>query len=269
MPLRERARGAGLNPDRADIIVAGLLRVHDEGIRAGLLYEMVDAFNQTAPRKSSGDRPDRLRAVQAFASSCHHDHRHAEHVAHLALRLFDELAAARVDESNGWSTPANRELLHAAALLHDVGYLINYSKHHKHSHHLIIHSGLSGFSRRELSIVANIARYHRGARPKRKHSHFAQLNPADQDLVNRLAGIIRVAVGLDRSHAQRISDVVVHLDRDEAVIESVAEEEPDVELWGARRKSRLFSRIFDHQPRFVWRQAASASSHKPENCHVA
>ena len=81
-------------------------------------------------------------------------------------------------------------MLEAASLLHDVGYFIDYTKHHKHSYHLIRYAKLFDFSPRETEIIANLARYHRKALPKKKHENFSRLSTGDQELVRRLGGIL-------------------------------------------------------------------------------
>ncbi|MHC5002970.1 MAG: Ppx/GppA phosphatase family protein [Planctomycetota bacterium] len=271
LPLRERKRVPGLNPDRADIIVAGLtivdrvlkhlhvnrLCVHDQGIRAGLLHATID---ELWPESAdlNGQPFDRLRAVRQFAAACHHEQHHAEHVASLAMQLFNDLAAALGGDAT-WSKPGSGELLLAAALLHDVGYLINYSKHHKHTYHLIQHSGLPGFTRRELEVVANIARYHRGAKPRSRHANLDGLEASDRELVRRLAAILRLAVGLDRSHAQQVRGIAVRAGEDGVVVDVDAAAKPEVELWGAARKRGLFEETFGMPLELRWVQRAAAA----------
>jgi exopolyphosphatase/guanosine-5'-triphosphate,3'-diphosphate pyrophosphatase len=176
MTPAERLAMPGLNPGRADIIVAGLataaelmarmdaraLLVSAYGIREGLLLDTARVSPTVADPGEA-----RRRSVTAFAERSRFEEPHARHVQRLALELFDQIGASL------GCTEADRQTLADAALLHDVGYVINYSRHHKHSYHLITHADLLGMTPEEQLIVANVARYHRGAAPKAKHSTFA------------------------------------------------------------------------------------------------
>ncbi|MEO1130266.1 MAG: hypothetical protein AAFX05_11255, partial [Planctomycetota bacterium] len=275
MSVRQRSNIPGLSPDRAEIIVAGVLiadrvmsrlgvnrlQTHDGGIRDGLLLTMIDEIFSLD--RSSPSRPelDRLQEVRRFAVKCNYESRDAEHVATLALSVFDQLAVQRGEPDEDLFTAENRELLEAAAILRDVGYLVNYARHHKHSYHLIIHSGLRGFTSRELSIVANVARYHRRALPKTKHASFAKLPPEDQKIVSGLAAILRVADGLDRTHTQTVEGVRVQLAEDHAAFAIDANERPNVNIWGAKRKAKLFHNFFGLEPRFEWSGAGHNGQH--------
>jgi exopolyphosphatase/guanosine-5'-triphosphate,3'-diphosphate pyrophosphatase len=258
----------GLVPDRADIIVAGiavvdrlmrrfkvnLLQVHSRGVRDGLLLTMIDN-NLGAP---STDPVNRDAAIDRFAAACTGEHElaHGKHVAFLAGRLFEQLAERFKLNAD------DRPFLEAAARLQDVGYLINYDQHHKHSYHLILNSRLAGFRPRELELIANIARYHRGAKPKLKHANFRQLSPEDQQRVPQLAAILRLAGGLDRSHSQSVKDVVMKFDKDsadEAELRVVAETEPEVDLWGARRRAKYFHKVFGVKLSVEWQPPAGAN----------
>lgn len=267
-PVRARTRIPGLSPDRAEIIVAGLaiaervmkrlgvngLRVHDRGIRDGIILAMIrEIFPQASADGSvlAHDPHDRLRCARQFGTSCRYEELHSNHVARLSVRLFDQLAAY-MKGNRQWATPDARELLEAAAILHDVGYFINYARHHKHSYHMIIHSDLQGFTHREREIVANVARYHRRSVPKKRHANFAALAEGDRELVKRLAAVLRVADGLDRRHVQGVRSLDVVPQRGRLQIVVNAEEDPSVDLWGAERKKDLFEEVFDTRLEFAW-----------------
>jgi exopolyphosphatase/guanosine-5'-triphosphate,3'-diphosphate pyrophosphatase len=280
MPLRTRMRVPGLSADRADIIVAGAaivdgimrhlgvnrLKVHDRGVRDGLLLTMVGALFPDA-EKTSAAPPDRARAVRQFAASCGYEERHCAHVARVAGQVFDELARRFPGPQGGWSEPDARGVLEAAALLHDVGYLVNYSRHHQHTYHLIAHSGLPGFTPREIELIANVARYHRRGKPKMKHPPFASLPKRDRDLVKRLAAILRIADGLDRNRMQNVRAVALRIQADAVTFVLDAGDDPAVDIWGAERKARLFQDVFGLKPRFRWKGAARAA-HAARRSHV-
>src|SRR5262249_42707045 len=170
-------------------------------VRDGLVLTMIDRSLDVP----SADPADREAAINRFAAACTGEYElaHGKQVARLANRIFGQIA--ELFHLN----PDDLPLLETAARLQDVGYLINYDQHHKHSYHLILNSRLAGFRPRELELIANIARYHRGARPKAKHANFRQLAPEDQRRVEQLAAILRLAGGLDRSHSQQVKDVTV------------------------------------------------------------
>ena len=256
MSLEERTKVAGLNPRRADIIVAGLLvierilrhlkvnvvQIHTGGVRDGLLLTMT---HQPASAVKAATPEQRRQAVERFAERCGTDLVHASQVARLAGRLLEELA-----EPLGLKL-ADRPLIEEAALMANVGYLINYDKHHKHSYQLIRNSDLPGYERDDLRIVANIARYHRGARPKRKHSNFAVLTDKDQDRVAKMAAILRLAFALDRTHQQQVRDLRASVTSDHVEITVQTTGDAEVDLWAARRKVDLFERVFSRSVYFA------------------
>jgi len=262
MPAKARRNVQGLSSDRADIIVAGLaiidrlmrrfkvnrLQVHNRGIRDGLVLTMIDSTLGT----TSQDPHDQDAAIERFAAGCGVDLAHGRQVARLAGSIFAQLHAR-------WGMRAeDRPLLEAAARLQDVGYLIDYDKHHKHSYHLILNSGLAGFRPQELELIANIARYHRGGKPKAKHANYERLAPADQERARRLAAILRVAGGLDRSHSQQVRDVQLEFAHNAMVMHVIADEMPEVDLWGARRRCDFFEWVFDIPLSVAWRDPRDA-----------
>ena len=123
------------------------------GIREGLLLEVARVMPTIADPGEA-----RSRSVREFAERCHYEEPHSRQVQRLALQLFDSIG-----ERLGCA-PEDRRILADAALLHDVGYHINYEGHNKHSYHLVLHADLLGMSPTEQVIVAHVSRYHRGAR---------------------------------------------------------------------------------------------------------
>ncbi len=172
-------------------------------------------------------------------------------MAYLAGQIFDGLKDEYELPEEG------RELLTAAALLHDIGYLIGHAKHHKHAYHLILHGDLPAFSAREVELIANVARYHRKARPKKKHATFARLQKNDRRLVIYLSGILRVADGLDRTQTQAVRSVECRIEDDRIKLVTEAEAPPRVELWDANRKAGLFEKVYSMRLKLDWKPPES------------
>jgi exopolyphosphatase/guanosine-5'-triphosphate,3'-diphosphate pyrophosphatase len=250
MSLDKRSKVPGLNPNRADIIVAGLaiiervmrhlhvnvVQVHTRGVRDGLLLTMVQ---QGRPQAVSAD--ERRAAIEQFAQSCGVDLPHALQVARIAASLWEQLAAPL------GLKPEDRELIEAAALVANVGYLISFEGHHKHSYHLILNSELPGFEREQLRLLAAVARYHRGAPPKQKHDEYYELGTNDRRRVASLAAILRLALALDRTHQQHVAEVRARVEKDGVQISVQATGDADVDLWAASRKVELFEKVFGRE----------------------
>ena len=66
---------------------------------------------------------------------------------------------------------------------------------------------MNSFSRTDLDLIANVARYHRKAHPSQRHLAFSQLHPDQQQIVRKLSAILRVADSLDFTHDQTVKAV--------------------------------------------------------------
>jgi exopolyphosphatase/guanosine-5'-triphosphate,3'-diphosphate pyrophosphatase len=168
---------------------------------------------------------------------------HSLQDAQLAVVLFDLLAGLHnlADEY--------RDLLYCAGLLHDIGYVEGYWGHHKTAYKLIVKADLPGLTDRERLIVANVARYHRGARPKRKHDGFAALDEDDREVVTVLGALLRLADGLDRSHSDAVAGIDAWLDGDDLVILVDCPFGCPAEIWAGEKKGRFLGDVLGVQVR--------------------
>ena len=249
MSIAERQTVPGLNAARSDIIVGGLavaaevaarveakeLVVSAYGIREGILLESA----HVAPLAADPGEA-RERSVLQLAERTHYEAPHSQHVQKLALQLFDSIGQRL------GCTPEERHLLADAALLHDIGYHISYDKHNKHSYHLIEHAELLGMTPSEQIVVANVARYHRGAEPKKKHANYGGLDKPLRKTIMRLSAILRVADGFDRGHASAVAEIKVRWLERAVRLTAVPRRHTlnlRLDLWGAARKSNLLSEL--------------------------
>jgi exopolyphosphatase/guanosine-5'-triphosphate,3'-diphosphate pyrophosphatase len=257
MSPAERLKVPGLNKERADIILAGLcvaaevlgrvdsraLVVSRYGIREGIV---LDAARVAPVAADPGEA--RERSIRELGERCRYDEPHARHVRELSLQLFDALG-----ERLGLHAP-DRQLLGDAALLHDIGYHISYDTHHKHSYHLILHADLLGISPADQVILANVARYHRGALPSRSQRNYGSLDKDSRRRIKRLAALLRIADGLDRGHVGAVGQIKVRWSARSLRITpqpAAAGGAMRLELWGASRRQSLLERVAATRVEFV------------------
>jgi exopolyphosphatase/guanosine-5'-triphosphate,3'-diphosphate pyrophosphatase len=242
----------GLDPSRADIIPAGAIileqtfkefgikemTVSEYALREGIV---LDTMEKSAQRPSFHHLSDiRNSSVQSLSEQFQNEIKHGRQVADLALKIFDQT------EKLHHLTIVEREYLEVAALLHEIGLAISHALHHRHSYYIIKNAELMGFTENEKEIIANVARYHRKSHPKLKHEGFRPLSPEDQKLVSKLAAILRIADGLDRTHSGKITDVAVRSRGKKLrfLISTKKKKDVEIEFWGAERKKDLFESTF-------------------------
>ncbi len=254
--VKARLAIPGLDPKRIDTLLpaavvlrclselSGLNEVTlcDKAIREGVIYDFIVRHREGL--KAENDIPDvRRRNVIGLARRCQAPEVHSLHVANLALSLFDQTKKAhRLGEQE-------RTWLEYAAILHDVGYLINPRQHHKHAYYLIKHGDLGGLRAEDIDMVANIARYHRRALPSLKHEGFDLLTPRSQRVVKILASLLRIADGLDRTHFSLVQAVRVKFGK-QITIELQLTGDAEMELWAAKSRADLFEQVFHRRTQF-------------------
>jgi exopolyphosphatase/guanosine-5'-triphosphate,3'-diphosphate pyrophosphatase len=248
---KEKLKIPGLDPRRRDISVPGGLLlswilkrtgaeaivVGDRGLREGILLDYVARQGQ----RRTPDRDVRARSVDRLLRRGNAEVMHAAHVARLALELFDKTHGLHQ------LSATEREWLQYGALLHDIGCYVGYAKHQRHSYYLITHGDLTGFSAEEVEVLASLARYHKGGGPKESHENWRRMNPYLRPVVEKLAALLRIADGLDRSHRQLVTSVACSVRSRKVVFEVTARGDCEAELDGAGKKSDLFERVFDRR----------------------
>lgn len=241
----ERGGVPGIKASRGDLILAGALVIDgvmeaggfdafeatEAGLREGVFFERLYSDGL-----SSDVRRD---AVRNLASQYHTDFAHSEHVARLALEIWDALAAQGLHGGE----PEERELVWAAAMLHDIGVAVDYDDHHKHSRYLILNAGLPGFSPRETALIGQAARYHRKGNPS-----LGEFEPVtikgDSGRLNRIAASVRLAEQLERSRDQSVHACEVLVRNGTAELRLRASGDTRIARWAAERQGDLFKRAF-------------------------
>ncbi|MCW9708996.1 Ppx/GppA phosphatase family protein [Fodinibius salsisoli] len=248
----ERSELNGLDKKRIDIIVPGVellryliqtldireIRISEDALREGMILDYIQKEKGDLDLNLKSYYPDpRRRSVYELLRKCDWHEDHSTHVTNSALKLFDKLQEELALQDG------DRELLEYASLMHDIGYYISHRKHHKHALYLIRYADLRGFREDEIEVMANVARYHRRSTPKKRHKRYRKLDKPLKKKVRQLSGILRVADGMDRSHYQNVKDLDIEITDDQITLFITTKADPQLEIWGAKRKSKLFEEV--------------------------
>lgn len=240
--LEARLQIPGLDPRRADLSVAGAVLLDtivrrlgaddftlcDLALREGLVLDYIHR-NSARIRKVERYPDVRRRSIVELGERCGYWSEHAQQVARLAVSVFDQTRSVH------GLTDKEREWLEYAALLHDIGVHISYERHHRHSYYLIKNGDLRGFDPVEIEIMGLVARYHRQATPKKSHDGYGDLGGGVRRTVRVLSAILRLAEGLDRSHAQALTGIDLYPRGDDYLATLRASGDAELELWAAHR----------------------------------
>lgn len=246
----------GIDPRRADIILAGALILETAieelkikeillspyALREGIVYDTFEKMSTSELHKHIVDL--RYETVVNLAQRYNNFDEHTKFVTEIALKIFDFLIP--IHNLGNYE----REILKYSSLLHDIGYWISHDQHHKHSYYIIIHSDLPGFTNEEADIIATIARYHRKSHPKKKHPEFSKFEQDIQNVIKVLAGILRIAEGIDRRQKQYVQDINVNNNNIDTIknktskleiklVQKSPKYKIDIEVWGANRRKDL------------------------------
>ncbi len=180
------------------------------------------------------DQQEKIEQVRRFARACRYEMEHSEQVLKLSILLFEKL------------TPVHRlhahdlYLLTCAAILHDIGWMQGRQAHHKKAMQMILNETGLPLDETERKMVALIARYHRKALPGDDHAFYQDLPAPRQKQVCLLAGILRMADGLDRSHMSAVQDIDVRMDEKSVLVRCTTRGPASAERVAAQKKGDLF-----------------------------
>ena len=255
--IEERLATPGMDPRRADLSVAGSVlfdtivrrlgadefTLCDLALREGLVLDYIHR-NSARIRKVERYPDVRRRSIVELGERCRYWSEHAQQVARLALNIFDQTRSVHA------LSDREREWLEYGALLHDIGVHISYERHHRHSYYLIKNGDLRGFDPQEIEVIALIARYHRQATPKKSHDGYGDLKTPLRRTVKVLSAMVRLAEGLDRSHAQALAGIDLYPRGDDYLARLRATGDAELELWAAHRHVAPLEGILGKPVRF-------------------
>ena len=263
-PKEKRADAFDISKTRAEIILAGAItlkvvmkslnakEIHycDRALREGLI---VDKLLQKGIIKDrlQFQKTIRERSVLELAKKYKFHKEHSLHVKKLSFSIFNQTKGILHNYSD-----KEKELLGAAATLHDIGSLVAHNDHHKHSYYLIKHSSLLGFNDEEVELIANIARYHRQSNPKDHHTNFQNLPREHKKLVKELSSFLRIAEGLDKGHKCAINDIEIKPNLAKKTLKcelksNISGYDCLLEIWSATGKSKELKKEFGVDIEFV------------------
>jgi exopolyphosphatase/guanosine-5'-triphosphate,3'-diphosphate pyrophosphatase len=253
LPASERGSVPGIKKERGDLILAAAIVIEEvlkagdfdaietteEGLREGVFFSVLLADREPPLFKNV-----RHASVFNLAGQYHPEPAHTNHVARLALEVWDELAAAGVHDGDD----EERDMLWAAAILHDIGTAVDYDDHHRHSRYLVLSAGLPGWSQRETVLIAQMVRYHRKGTPSL--DDFEGLTEdGDDEILLRCSAVLRLAEQFERARDQAVK--AAHIAVNDGTVDLTIEADEDVTIarWAAERTSDVFERAFGKELR--------------------
>lgn len=258
MNYEQRSAMPGMSEKRAEIILAGAtillesmtmlgldtIAICERSLREGVIVDwmLAHGFIDSRLRYQSEVRQ---RSVINIAQKYQVNLESTQRVANHALSLFEQLQGSL----HSW-TEEEKELLWAAAILHNCGLYVSHSAHHKHSYYLIRNAELLGFAEIELEVMANLARYHRRSKPKKKHENYSKLPDKYRQMVKQLSAILRIAVTLERRQMSAIAEFECKYDSEYKTVHlhlfaANPEDDCALELWNLDYEKGVFEEEYD------------------------
>lgn len=209
--------------------------VPDVSIREGVLLRFALGYDEKTQKQYEAQV---LASALSLGRKFHFDEDHAIHVSKLTEALYDSFV-----KEHGMGR-RERLYLQVAGMLHDIGYFVRATGHHKHGAYLVANSEIFGLGVEDVLIISQIIRYHRSARPVMEHLEYASLSQEGRLTVIKCAAMLRVVDALDRSHTQRMKQVEFSIDDEIMIIQTSYQGDLSVERRALEQKGELFEDVF-------------------------
>ncbi len=251
----EIGRSFNLHRNEADIILPAMIILNhflevtpatrawvpSVSLRQGLLADVADEKLDTMRKIDFAN--DIITSAWYLARKFDIDEPHAAHVENMALNIFDQTTDVHKCEAK------ERRYLRLAAIMHDVGQYINASEHALHSYNIIRSQDILGLSNDDLTVIANVARYHTNEDfPHPGDDNYRYLSEHEKLTVSKLAAILKLAESLDISHRQKIRNVNVCLQKSDMLFYLESSEDTLLEEWHFKSNSSFFEEVIGYRP---------------------
>lgn len=163
---------------------------------------------------------------------------HTKSLELFSMRIFDKM------KKKFRLSSRERLLLRIAIILHDCGAFVNAKSSYRSTHAIISRLEIIGLSLIETELIASIAFYHNRDISDFNSGPYIYLSPEEKVMVSKLAAIMRLADSLNRSHAQKFSDIEVKLGDEGLVITIASQKNTELEQWSFMEKKEFYEEVF-------------------------
>lgn len=245
----KREKIEGISSKRVDAIhLGGILLVKllqmthseeitlcDASLREGLILDYIERHPHSVdalPTQLNLRHRKAAQLVHKYGASWESN----THIASLAAQLFNQTQELHQ------LGQLEKDVLEYAALLHDIGQYLSLKAYHKSSRYILKREDPRGFTDEEMLLIGHVVRYHRKSHPKKKHKQFRRLSDEQQQIVWLLAGILRIAVGLDRTKDQQIKQTNCQLSDEQLVVSVMGEGDLRIGVWAANCERQMLEK---------------------------
>lgn len=249
LDLDKKRRIKGLSSARADVFPAALAFIKafvdhmgftkiissGSGLREGVM------FNYAVPQTLEKPISDVLgHSLHAMALHMGVNIAHAEQTFNLCVQLFKQLRVLHKFPR------AYVKVLRVAAMLHDIGKTFKFYNNAKHTAYMILNSNLYGISHKDLVLASYVSDVNN--KEEVNVTDWAKYNGIlsveDVEAVKKLSVILRLAVALDVSMRNVVSEISCDVLGDSVIMKTELEGDATLEMKAASMVAFEFKKVF-------------------------